>query len=116
MSDRDRDLDSDLCCEPPFRTLCDRNTENNYWFEEGKCMLDDLYPLRKDQLVYIIERTPQARADLPKITSCPELLQLLELVPLLSLVTEDNQVPNLLNNGENPYPFYELYRGNCNNR
>jgi hypothetical protein len=112
----DRDLDSDPCCEPPFQTLCTGNTNNNYWFEEGKCMLDDLYPLRKDQLVYIIERTPQARMDLPKITSCPELLQLLELVPLLSITTEDNELPDQLNRGDNPYPFYELYRGNCNNR
>jgi hypothetical protein len=115
MSDRDDDLDENECCEPEFTTLCDGNTTNNYWFEDGKCMLDDLYPFRRDQIIFAIERNPTARTDLPKITSCPDLLHLLEVVPLLPTAQEDDHLQSTLNK-QDLLPFYTIFRGNCNNR
>jgi hypothetical protein len=109
------DQDMDPCGEPPFRSFCDGQTEGNYWCEDGKCLLDDMYPWRKDQVIYILEHTPQARHDLPLVTSCPELLHLLEEVPLLPTTQEDDEMQNAMNKNDS-LPFYTLYRGRCGDR
>jgi hypothetical protein len=106
------DPDCDETCEDPRPSLCDGDTSNNEWFVNGVCMLDQM---SKAQIVYSLEHNPVARQDLPRVTTCHELLELLQNVPLLSTVQEDDAAQQRFNQ-QTPIPFYSLFRGNCNNR
>lgn len=99
-------------CGGPSSTLCDGDTANNCWIEGGRCMLDDL---RKDQVVYIIERNPKARDDLARVTTCVEILELLSLVPLMSGQQEDDAQQSRFNQGD-CLPQYTIFRGNTSDR
>lgn len=115
MSDEDPIVGEPSCfdrCEGVVPTLCDGDTTNNYWFEGGVCQLDRI---TKSQFINSIQRSPQARRDLPKITSCFEMLQLLEEVPLLSTVQEDDAQQSEFNRGD-CLPFNTIYRGNLVDR
>ena len=99
-------------CEGTVPTLCDGDVTNNYWYEGGVCQLD---LVTKDQFINSIQRSPQARRDLPKITSCFEMLKLLEEVPLLPTEQEDDVTQRELNRAD-CLPFYTVYRGNLVDR
>ena len=75
-------------------------------------MLDNL---RKDQVVFIIERNPKAREDLAKVTTCEEILDLLKLIPLLHGKQEDDEQQSRFNQGD-CLPQYTIFRGNNNDR
>jgi hypothetical protein len=93
-------------------TLCDGDTTNNQWFEDGVCMLDTM---TKDQVIYTISRNPSARDDLRRVTSCTEILNLLDQVHLLPSVEEEDELQQRFNKGD-LLPFYNIFRGNLNNQ
>jgi hypothetical protein len=99
-------------CDGVVPSLCDGVTKDNYWFEGGVCMLDQL---NKGQVVDIIQHNPQARLDLAKVTSCLEIHQLLEEVPLLTTIQEDDAMQSEFNKGD-CLPFYTVYRGSTTDR
>lgn len=93
-------------------TLCDGDTTNNEWFGEGVCLLDTM---TKDQVIYAIQHNPKAREDLARVTTCEEVLDLLDKVPLLGKVGEGDEMQQKLNQVD-CLPFYNVYRGNCCDR
>jgi len=99
-------------CDTAPPSLCDGDTTNNCWFEEGVCLLDTM---SKQQVVYTIQRNPKARQDLAKVTTCEPILQLLKDVPLLGTTQEDDAQQRRFNQVDS-LPFYTLYKGNTNNR
>jgi len=109
MSDQD---DCNNPCGGPGPTLCDLYTGGpNEWIESGVCMLDNL---RKDQVIYIIERNPKARDDLKKVTSCQELIDLVDQVTLLPDERQDDAQQSAFNRAD-CLPQYTVFRGNNNN-
>lgn len=98
-------------CEGPQPTLCDGDTTNNEWVDGGICMLDNM---SLDQVVYSLQRNPKARDDLRRVTTCQELHDLIDQVPLLSAKSEEEQVQSALNTGD-CLPQYTIFRGNTNN-
>ncbi len=97
--------------EEEVSTLCDRDIENNVWVDgvvdvakglRGVCLLDTM---TQEQFIYVIQRTPQARLDLPKVTSNAELLDTLARTPLLPTTTE--RTPQ----GTKYVPYYSQFRG-----
>ncbi len=106
--------DDDCGCPPPPApgtfTFCDGDTTNNYWVEDGVCMLDTL---RVDQVVYALERNPEARADLRRVTSDPELLKMADEVPTLPSKEEEDALQQTHNN--DILPYYTVFRGNLGN-
>lgn len=109
MTDREG---CDETCEESPPSLCDGDTTNNEWYTQGVCLLDQM---SKAQVVYTLEHNPKARDDLPKITSCQELLEMLRDVPLLPTTQEDDQDQSRFNQGD-CLPFYTVYGGNIVNR
>lgn len=107
MSDPD-----DCPCEGPPPTLCDGDTTNNEWFESGICMLDSMC---KEQVINVLQRNPKARDDLKRVTSCQELHDLVDAVPLLSGVNEDDAMQVRLNSTD-CLPQYTIFRGNTGDR
>ena len=104
----------------PDGSYCDLNIENNVWVEgvvdlsasppkRGICMLDSI---SYDQMVYVLQHTPQARCDLPKVTSSPELLALLDRVKLLPTGNAADAANRHANANPNDLPFYNVFRGN----
>lgn len=67
------------------------------------------------QVVDIIQHNPQARMDLARVTTCQEILQLLEEVPLLSTSQEDDIQQSTLNQGD-CLPCYTVYHGRTTDR
>lgn len=99
-------------CSCGSGTLCDGDISHNAWFTEGVCLLDTM---TKDQVIYTISHNPFARRDLARVTTCQEILDLLQGVQLLPTVQEDDEEQKRLNSAD-CLPFYNLYRGNCNDR
>lgn len=104
----------------PNGSYCDLDIENNVWVEgvvdlsanppkRGICMLDSMTPA---QVIYTLQRTPQARCDLPKVTSNPDLLTLLARVQLLPTGNAEDQAQSRLNANHETLPFYNVFRGN----
>lgn len=103
----------------PNGSYCDLNIENNVWVEgvvdttatppkRGICMLDTM---DQSQVVYVLRRTPQARCDLPKVTSNPELLELLSRVPLLPTGNASDLAQKQFNANPQTLPFYNTFKG-----
>jgi len=80
------DVGYDQCADDPKSTCCDLDIEDNVWVEgvvdlsanpqkRGICMLDTM---SEDQIIYTLRHDPRARCDLPKVTSCSEILELLK--------------------------------------
>lgn len=97
------------CPEPGTFTLCDGDRTNNRWVENGVCLLDNL---DASQIVFIIERDEDARADLKRVTTCEEILCLANTVPRLPTYREEDKLQSAFNNTPNSLPFYTLFRGN----
>ena len=96
-----------------FHTLCDGERINNVWVEGGTetvigiCMLDTL---EECQIINIIQRDPQARIDLAKVTTNPYLLNMLERIPMLPGVNEGDELQKEVNQNT-VSPFYSQFRG-----
>ena len=69
----------------------------------------------KAQVVDIIQHNPRARLDLARITSCQEILQLLEAIPLLPTTQEDDLTQSEFNKAD-CLPYYTVYRGSTTDR
>lgn len=101
-------------CDGVVPSLCDGDTNHNYWFEGGVCMLDQA-GVGRAQVVDIIQHNPQARLDLARVTNCSEIHQLLEQVPLLPTAQEDDAQQSAFNQGD-CLPCYTVYRGSTTDR
>lgn len=114
MSDELHDNDCDLedPCEGEVPSLCDGDTSNNVWVEGGVCLLDQMNP---SQVTFVLQKNPKAREDLKRVTTCKELHDLVDEVPLLDTKEEEDKLQSSLNNHANSLPFYTLFRGNLNN-
>jgi len=103
------------CEEKPFRTKCDRDTKNNIWLERGTpgaigiCLLDTM---THEQVIYTLERNVRAKADLLRITSDPELLELANTVERLPTMPIMDAVQKHFNReGPETNIFHSLFRG-----
>ena len=101
----------------PNGSYCDLDIENNVWVEgvvdlsvnppkRGICMLDTM---TDTQVVYTIQHNPQSRCDLPKVTSNPALLELLNRVPLLS--TQNPGDASQKRHNQKGLAYYNVFRG-----
>jgi hypothetical protein len=65
------------------------------------------------QVIYVLERDEEARADLLKVTSDPHLLELARTVPRLPTVERMDAEQAQYNQPNNPgsIPFYAVFRG-----
>jgi hypothetical protein len=97
------------CC-----SVCTGDTSCNIWFEPGppgfpgKCKLD---LLTYDQVYAVLQRVPQAKADLMRITNDPCLLALARETSLIEPQADDDQrAADRIN--ANPLPYYTFFRGN----
>lgn len=106
---------SEECCDDSPETFCDLDVTNNVWVEgivdvpagkRGICMLDSL---TVDQVIYILEHDPQARIDLPKVTSNEALRRLVAEVPLLPRQDAADVEQSL--DARAGLPFYTVFRG-----
>jgi hypothetical protein len=101
-------------CEGVFPSLCDGDTNNNYWVEGGICMLDT-GGLTKAAVIGVIQHNPRARLDLARVTTCLEIHQLLAEVPLLSTIQEDDAQQSEFNKAD-CLPYYTIFRGSTTDR
>lgn len=94
---------------------CDLDITNNVWVEgvvdlsqnkRGICMLNTM---TREQVIYVLQRNPQARMDLPRVTSNQDLLTLLDQVPLLS--TKNYGDIEQRKSARQGLPYYTLFRG-----
>lgn len=100
---------------PEGCTYCDLDIVDNVWVEgvvdlsqnkRGICMLNTM---TREQVIYVLQHNPRARRDLPRVTSNPDLLQLLAEVPLLPTINSgDVQQRKAARQG---LPFYTVFRG-----
>ncbi len=92
-------------------SLGDGDLTNNVWVVDGICLLDTL---TVSQVTYVLERSQLAKDDLKRVTTCVDLHCLADQVPLLDTMQEDDRLMKSF--GESvPLPFYQFYKGNCNN-
>lgn len=91
------------CC-----TVCNGDKQNNIWFVNGQCRLDQL---SYEQVYRILEMNPRAKKDLLRITTDPTLIDLANTVKLMQPDSTDNDVAADLVN-KNTLPFYTQFKGN----
>lgn len=101
--------------EVPVSTLCDRDRVNNVWVEGadengegGICLLDTM---SEPQVIYVLQRDVKARADLCRVTSDEQLLELAVTVPLLSKGRFGDEIQKEVNRDASSLPFYSVFRG-----
>ena len=108
---------SSACCVPCSNgaSHCTGQRYNNSWVigdvnpatnTGGVCILDTLTP---EEIGCVLQKNPFARADLPKITSDPEVLALLEKYPLLSSDWPAEKEMNRI--GAGPAPLFYTHMG-----
>lgn len=104
-------------CDDTPSTLCDLDVENNVWVEgvvdvaagkRGICMLD---LLSRPQIVDILQRDPRAREDLPRVTSNPELRDLVAVTKLLPARDVSEELQSRAARNPAAIPFYSVFRG-----
>lgn len=118
------DLSTNINATPNVCTFCTGDTTDNIWFipgapgYPGQCRLDQL---TFEQVHDVLQRVPQAKKDLLRITTDPVLVQLANETRLTNDDIEaDQKSVNLINRGVaglNPgtnrtIPFYTVFRGN----
>jgi len=102
----------DPCNPDRVGTLCTGDCTNNIWFVNKKCKLDQL---TYDQVYFILQRNPNAKADLLRVTNDPHLLELARNSQLIADQFQDNMTPyRVINNPARTLPFYTLFKGNLN--
>jgi hypothetical protein len=102
----------DPCNADKSISLCTGDCRNNIWYVDGKCKLDEL---TYDQVYFILQRNPNAKNDLLRITNCENLLRLARNSHLISDDIEDNLTPyRMINNPARTLPYYTLFRGDLN--
>lgn len=106
---------SEVCCDDTPETFCDLDVTHNVWVEgivdvpngkRGLCMLDTL---TEEQVIYILQHDPQARIDLPKVTSNEQLRRMASQVPLLP--RQDAADVEQSRDARAGLPFYTIFRG-----
>ncbi len=101
---------NDPCNPDKKKSLCDGDCSNNMWFVKGQCRLDQLL---YDQVYFILQKNPNAKHDLLKITTDEKLRWMANTTRLVqSTIQEDIRPYNVINNPRNTLPFYTLFRGN----
>lgn len=109
------------CAAPVRTTKCDlyRPGDKNVWVERadqpgntapGICLLDTM---SKEQVIYSLERDDVARADLLKVTTDPELINLAQTItrlPTQELVDMEQTTGNRPQE-QAGIPFYGIFRG-----
>ena len=106
------DFEMNWDCNPDRQktTLCTGNCENNIWFQNGKCRLDEL---TYDQVYFILQKNPSAKRDLYAVTVDPNLVTLANGTDLVEDVKEDElRAARIINNPKFTLPFYTLFKGN----
>ncbi len=100
-------------CSP--KSLCDGDRTNNYWIEggtpargDGVCMLDNL---SEEEVIYHIQHNRDARRDLARVTSDPEVLKLLAETPDLPTREYADAASTHFNRHADSIPYYSLFRG-----
>lgn len=101
---------------PKPATYCDRDTKDNVWVERapnspdaiGICLLDTM---SEAQVINVLNRDDQARADLLRVTSDEGLLELARTVPRLPTEEEMDAEQKALNRSKDCIPFYAIFRG-----
>ena len=104
----------DMCdnCRSAPGTLCDGDCADNIWFVNGKCLLDNL---TYDQVYFVLQRNPNAKKDLLRVTTDRNLLELARQSRLIMDTIQDDMSPyRVINNPARTLPFYTLFRGNLN--
>jgi hypothetical protein len=95
-------------------TLCTGDKTNNIFFTSkapgfpGRCILDEM---SFDDVYWVLQKIPQAKADLIRITSDPTLLALAKDTGLIESPLDESE---RLAHRENAtaLPFYTMFRGN----
>lgn len=111
---------SDPINKPNCPTKCTGDHTNNIFWREGapgfpgQCILDQM---DFEQLFVVLQRVPQAAADLRRITNDPKLLTLANTIPLsVSYQEDDQRAANMINKGRGTgagtLPYYTVLRGN----
>jgi len=106
------DFQMDWNCNqtPSVSSLCNLNKENNIWYENNACRLDEL---TYDQVYYILCRNPNAKRDLLRITDDASLVALATQSGLIIDDKEDDaRTAQVINNPKHTIPFYTLFKGN----
>ena len=104
--------------EPVRTTYCDRDTKDNVWVERdgnipdavGICLLDTM---NERQIIDVVSRNAQARRDLFRVTSDPDLLNLARTLPPLETGEEMDEEQSEFNRNDEPasIPFYAIFKG-----
>jgi len=107
--------DNGCCDEEPRCTNCDRDTKNNVWLERGTpgaigiCLLDTM---TRSQVIYCLEHDERSRADLLRITSNPDLLELAATVTRLPTVELMDAMQSDFNReGPSTNVLYSTFKG-----
>lgn len=117
MSDKSTKIENFDCkCNetPNDCTLCTGETADNMFFRQGppgypgKCLLDEL---TYDQVYFILQRVPQAKSHLERITRDPKLLELARTTPLIMSDIEADDISRRRLDA-NSLPYYTLLKGN----
>jgi len=98
-------------------TYCDRDRVDNVWVEGanvegagGICLLDTM---TEPQIVGVLKVDERARADLLRVTSNQDLIDLANTVEPLPQDTEEERLQATMNANDKPesIPFYAIFRG-----
>ena len=99
-------------------TVCTREVHNNIWHQPppfyfkgpGRCILDEL---TFGEVYNVLQKNPDAKKDLLRITTDPDLIALANHSALIQdPIESDLRATNLINKGPNSLPIYSLFYGN----
>lgn len=96
-------------------TFCDADRKNNVWVEGadaegvgGICLIDTM---TKSQIVYVLQRDEQARADLKRVTTNVDLQELADTVARLDPEPEGDKLQTEINRNSESLILYTHFRG-----
>lgn len=97
------DLSTNINASPNQCTFCTGDTNNNIWFIPGapgyggQCRIDQM---TFEQVFLVLQRVPQAKNDLLRITSDPVLIELAnEVKPVDDEIEADVKAAHMINKG-----------------
>lgn len=104
------DMNDDVNPNPQSCTVCTGDTANNIFFVNGRCKLDQM---TYEQVYFLLQRVPRAKADLMRVTNDPTLLSLArEARPSNQDQLDDQRAQKIING--NTLPMYNVFKGNPN--